>query len=152
MTGSPASAPMSPSPRIAVPLVTTATVLPSACSRRRPRGSLLDREAHPRDARCVDIAQHLARVDRQRRHGADLAAAVAVEDAVGLADEARGRQLPDALVERAVGLLVHLERDLPERPALVASQRGELLDGEPRVGDDLKTPWRDCRAGGRSRR
>src|SRR2546430_12243072 len=54
----------------------------------------------------------------------------AIEHPVRLADEARGRQLPDALIQRAVRLLVHLERDLPERTALVASQRGQVLDGD----------------------
>src|SRR4029077_273766 len=81
---------------------------------------------------------YLAGVDWQRRHGADLAAAVTVEDTIGLADEARVGQLTDALVERAIGFLVHLERDLPERASLVAPQRDQLLDGEPRVCDDLE--------------
>ena len=63
------------------------------------RRVLLDGEAHPRDARRVHVAQHLLRVDGGTRHGADLAAAVAVEYPVGLADEARDRQLTDALVE-----------------------------------------------------
>src|SRR2546430_12647119 len=62
----------------------------------------------------------------------------AIEHPVRLADEARGRQLPDALIQRAVRLLVHLERDLPERTALVASQRGQVLDGQPRIRDHLQ--------------
>src|SRR2546430_17689837 len=63
------------------------------------RRALLDGEAHPRDARRVDVAQHLLRVDVGTRHVPDLAAAVAVDYPVGLADEARDRQLADALVE-----------------------------------------------------
>jgi len=46
---------------------------------------------------------------------------MAVEDTVGLADETRDRQLADALIKRAVGLLVHLEGDLPERTTLLPS-------------------------------
>lgn len=92
---------------------------------------LLDRKAHPRDAGRVDIAPDLLRVDRKTRHGAYLAAAMPVEDAVGLADEARGRQLPDAFVQGTVSLRVHLQGDLPERAALVAAQRGEVLDRKP---------------------
>ena len=99
---------------------------------------LLDREAHARHARRVDIAQHLPGVDRQARHGADLAAAMAIEHPVRLADEARRRQLSDPLIQRAVRLLVHLERDLPERAALVAPQRGQVLDGQSRIRDHLQ--------------
>src|SRR5205823_300581 len=46
--------------------------------------------------------------------------------------------LPSALIQRAVRLLVHLERDLPERTALVASQRGQVLDGQSCIRDHLQ--------------
>jgi hypothetical protein len=46
--------------------------------------------------------------------------------------------LPDALIQRAVRFLVHLERDLPERAVLVAPERREVLDGESRIRDHLQ--------------
>ena len=72
------------------------------------------------------------------RDGADLAAAMAVEHPVGLADETRGRQLVDALVQRPVRILVHLEGDFPQGAALLAPQRGQVLEHQAFLGDDLQ--------------
>ena len=96
----------------------------------------LDGKAHARNAGRVDVPQNLQGVDRETRYGLDLAAAVAVEHPIRLADEARVRQLVDAIVETAIRLLVHLQRDFPQRSPLVAAQRGQVLDGETRIGDD----------------
>ena len=111
-----------------------ARVLPG--ERRVP----VDGEAHARDARRVDVAQHLLGGDRDRRFGPDLAPAVTVEHAVGLADETRDGQRVDAAVQAAVRLLVHLQRDFPQRAALFAAQRLEVVDGESRVRDHLQDP------------
>jgi hypothetical protein len=55
---------------------------------------------------------------------------------IGIADETRIRQLIDAIVEAAIRLFVHLECDFPQRAALVAAQRGQMLDGQAGLGDD----------------
>ena len=99
MTGRPATGPMSPRPRIAVPLVTTATVFWPVGVQRGLRGVVADGEADARDAGRVDVAQDLLGRDLQRRLHVDLAALVPVEDAVRLADEPRIRQRVDARVE-----------------------------------------------------
>ena len=49
-------------------------------------------------------------------------------------------ELVDLVVEAAVRRLVHLERDLPQRPALIAPQGGQMLDGQTRFGDHLQHP------------
>ena len=98
----------------------------------------LDREAHARHSGRVDVAQHLLRVDGKTRDLTDLAAAMPIEHPIRLADEAGGRQPSDPLIEAAVRLLVHLERDLPERSALLTAQRAQVLDGQAGVGDDLQ--------------
>ena len=121
---------------MAVPFVTIATVLPMLVYCARLLRILADREADPGDAWRVDVAQDLLRVDRQRRHGADLAAAVTVEHAVRMADEACDRQRVDPVVEAAVRLLVHFERDFPERAALLAAQGLQVVDREAGIGDD----------------
>ena len=104
----------------------------------RERGILLNGEADPGDARRVDVAQHLLRRDRDGRLRAQLSTAVPVEHAVRLADEARDGQRVDAAVEAAIRLLVHLQRDLPERAALLAPQRLQVVDRESRIGDHLQ--------------
>ena len=104
----------------------------------RERGVLLNGEANPGDARRVDVAQHLLRRDRDGRLRAQLSTAVPVEHAVRLADEARDGQRVDAAVEAAIRLLVHLQRDLPERAALLAPQRLQVVDRESRIGDHLQ--------------
>ncbi len=101
----------------------------------RPCGIVANRETHACDARRVHVAQDLRRRDRQRRLHADLAAAVTVQNAVGLANETRVRQRVDPPVELRAGRLVDLHRDLPERPSLVAAQRLQVLDHELLVGD-----------------
>ncbi len=101
-------------------------------------GIFADREAYPRDPRRIHVAQDLLRRDGDGRLRADLAAAVPVEHAVRLADEARDGQRVDAGVEAAVRLLVHLQRDFPERAALLATERLQVVDREPRVGDHLQ--------------
>ena len=102
------------------------------------RGILADREADPRDARRIDVAQDLLGRDRDGRLRADLPAAVPVEHAVRLADEARAGQRVDPAVEAAIRLFVHLQRDFPERAALVAPQRLEVVDRESRFRDHLQ--------------
>ena len=98
----------------------------------------LDREAHARHSGRVDVAQHLLRVDGKTRDLTDLAAAMPIEHPIRLADEAGGGQPSDPLIEAAVRLLVHLERDLPERSALLTAQRAQVLDGQAGLGDDLQ--------------
>jgi hypothetical protein len=77
----------------------------------------------------------LRRVDRHCRHDADLAAAVTVENAIRLSDEARDRQRIDPLIKAAIHLFVHLERDFPERAALFAANRLQVVDHETGVRD-----------------
>ena len=94
------------------------------------RGVVADREADPRHAGRVDVAQDLLGRDLQRRLHVDLAALVPVEDAVGLADEARMRQRVDLAVELGIRLLVDLDRDFPQRAPLLAAHRLQVLDHE----------------------
>ena len=98
----------------------------------------LDGQAHPRDPRGVHIPQYLRGVDVHPRNRADLAAPVPVEHPIRLAHETRGRQLVDALVQGVVGVLVHLEGDFPQRAALLAPQRGQVLEHQPFIGNDLQ--------------
>ena len=79
------------------------------------------------------VAQFLKRLDLVARDRLDLAAAVPVEHAVGRADDLRGRQRVDALDHVARDVLVELEGQLPGGPVLIAADRDEVLDDEPRV-------------------
>ena len=47
-------------------------------------------------------------------------------------------RLVDTLVETPVRLLVHLQRDFPQGPALVAADRDQMLDGQAGLGDHLQ--------------
>ena len=63
---------------------------------------------------------------------------MAVEDTVRFSDEAGRRQAVDTLVETPIRLLIHLQRDLPLGPALIAADRNQMLDGEAGLGDHLQ--------------
>ena len=98
----------------------------------------LDRKTYAGNTRRVDVPEHLQCVDRNARYGPDLAAAMPVENAIRFTDETGRGQLADPVVEAAVRLLVHLERDFPRGSALIATQRGQVLNGEPRVSNHLE--------------
>ncbi len=99
---------------------------------------VLDREADSRHTGCVDVPQHLLSVDRDTRDCTDLAAAMTIENAIRLAEKAGRGQLANAVIQAAIRFLVHLQRQLPHCPPLVAAQRGQMLDRQAGIGDDLQ--------------
>ncbi len=99
---------------------------------------LLDGQADARHAGSVDVPQNLLRIDGDAGDGVDLAATMTIEHPIRLAQEARRGQLRNPVIEAAIRLFVHLERQLPHRPALIAPQRGEVLDRQPRLGHHLE--------------
>ncbi len=99
---------------------------------------VLDSKTDAGHAGGVDIAQDLLGIDGDAGDSTDLSSPVTIEHAVGLAEKTCVRKLPDPLVEASVRGLVHLQRQLPDRPALIAAQGAQMLDCQPRLCDDLE--------------